>query len=284
MSKLDELEAEREAERVVAEHPFTQLPVCPFAIAEKAEIIVQPKDSSEPGVSGFLVRAGNTFGVQYARNIANDGFIRFTVAHELGHYFLPGHPDKLFPTGEGVHQSRSGFISGDPLERQADCFASALLMPEKLFRPALRRSGQGFAAIQKLVETCRTSVTATAIRYAKFCDDPVAVIMSSASQVEYCFMSDCLKDVRGIQWLKRGDMLPPRSCTANFNKDPINVNEARTDESTCSLDDWFDGSPQVEMNEDVIGLGSYGRTLTVLFTDQSLYDGDNVDDDDNYDE
>jgi Zn-dependent peptidase ImmA (M78 family) len=279
-AKLDTLEAEREAERVVADHPFTQLPICPFAIAEKAGIVVHAKDSTARGVSGFLMRVGDTFGIQYATHIANEGFIRFTVAHELGHYFLPGHPAKLFPNGDGLHQSRSGFISGDPLERQADHFASALLMPEKLFKQAVRRSGQGFSAIEKLVAECRTSITATAIRFAKFSDNAVAVIVSSGNQIDYCFMSDYLRDVRGLQWIKKGDALPSASVTAAFNRDPANVKEARAQEGTCCLDDWFDGGPQVEMNEDVIGLGSYGKTLTVLFTDEALDDDDDYDDDD----
>ena len=268
--KLDLVEAEKEAERVVASHPFTQLPVCPFAIAEKAGIVVQAKRSSEPGVSGFLMRVGDTFGIQYATHIANDGFIRFTVAHELGHYFLPGHPAKLFPNGDGIHPSRSGFISGDPLERQADYFASALLMPERLFKSALRRSGLGFTAIKKLVETCNTSVTATAIRYAKFADDPVAIVVSSGSQIDYCFMSPSIQNMRGLQWIRKGEPLPPRSTTAVFNKDSSNVLEMRSRDGTSYLDDWFDGAPQFEMSEDVIGLGSYGKTLTVLFTEEAF--------------
>ncbi|HEV3436553.1 MAG TPA: hypothetical protein VG122_04300, partial [Gemmata sp.] len=89
---LDLLAAEREAENVVNQHGFSALPICPFAIARKADILIEPKDSDEPGVSGFLMRVGNVFGILYARHIANEGFIRFTVSHELGHYYLPGHP------------------------------------------------------------------------------------------------------------------------------------------------------------------------------------------------
>ena len=36
------------------------------------------------------------------------------------------------------------------------------------------------------------------------------------------------------------------------------------------LDDWLDGAPRMEMKEDVVGLGHYGKTLTVLFTDEAV--------------
>lgn len=53
----------------------------------------------------------------------------------------------------------------------------------------------------------------------------------------------------------------------------------RRAEGSSYLDDWFDGAPQVEVNEDVVGLGSYGKTLTVLFTDEDLEDEDDDEDD-----
>jgi hypothetical protein len=40
------------------------------------------------------------------------------------------------------------------------------------------------------------------------------------------------------------------------------------------LDDWFDG-PDIEISEEVIGLGEYGRTLTVLHA-ESLPDPEAV--------
>mgnify|MGYP000895460139 CR=1 FL=1 len=278
--KLDRIEAEAEAERVLKDHLFPNLPICPFVIAEKAGIIVQPKETSERGVSGFLMRVGDTFGIQYAKHIASDGFIRFTVAHELGHYFLPGHADHLFPTGQGIHHSRSGFISGDRYERQADHFASALLMPASRFRKELDSAGQGFSAIERLANLFKTSLTATAIRYATHTDDAVAVIMSTGSQIDYCFMSDRIRDLRGITWIRKREPVPAGTTTAEFNGDPSNIEEARRDEGTCYLDDWFDGAPQVEVNEDVVGLGTYGKTLTLLFTEEDLDDEDEYCDDD----
>ena len=277
--KLDQQGAEREAEKAFAAHTSGELPICPFTIAKKVDIIIQPKPSSERGVSGFLMRVGNVFGIQYASHIANDGFIRFTVAHELGHYFLPGHAEHLFPNGDGLHKSRSGFISGDRYERQADYFASALLMPENLFRQRANRAGRGFAAIEKLAKEFQTSVTATAIRFTKVTDDAVAVVVSSGDHIDYCFMSDRIRDLRGITWIRKGDLLPDRTPTAEFNADASNVDEARREEGASYLDDWFDGAPRVEVNEDVVGLGSYGKTLTVLFTDEDLQDEDDREED-----
>jgi hypothetical protein len=46
------------------------------------------------------------------------------------------------------------------------------------------------------------------------------------------------------------------------------------------LSDWFDGPHDIEMNEDVVGLGRYGRTLTVLFTSEVLPDEDDRFDED----
>ena len=48
---------------------------------------------------------------------------RFTVAHELGHYILQGQPQECY-----AHRD-SGVYSGS--EKDANSFASALLMPEK---------------------------------------------------------------------------------------------------------------------------------------------------------
>jgi IrrE N-terminal-like domain len=277
--KLARAEAENTAQQIVEECGFTAFPICPFEIAKRHDIHVEPKQSRKPGVSGFLIRVGNAFGIRYAQHIQNEGFIRFTVAHELGHYFLPGHPEKLFPRGDGLHESKSGFISHDPLERQADYFAGALLMPVHQFREAVDSAGSGFAAIEKLAKQCKTSITATAIRYTHFTDDAVAVIVSCGARIDYCFMSDRIRDLRAITWIKKGDFLPTGTATATFNADPSNIEQARRVEGTTIFSDWFDGGPDTEINEDVVGLGAYGKTLTVLHTDEPLDDEDEDDED-----
>lgn len=139
------------------------LPVCPFEIASKHDIEVEPKPTKSDGVTGFLIRVANEFLICHASHLQNEGFIRFTVAHELGHYFIPGHPQALFGDGDGIHESRA-LGSGDQLEQEADGFASALLMPRRQFIAAMRKENAGFGAIESLSKRCKTSITATAIR------------------------------------------------------------------------------------------------------------------------
>src|SRR5262249_47384771 len=147
---------------VLKELGITALPVDPFAIAESREIIVEPKPDTDDGVSGMLLRYGDVFGILYATHIPIEGFQRFNVGHELGHYFLDGHLDHLLKDND-EHASRAGFVSGDPYELEADNFAAGLLMPAGLCRRLIARRDPDLATIEALSGDCRTSLTATAI-------------------------------------------------------------------------------------------------------------------------
>lgn len=58
---------------------------------------------------------------------------RFTLAHELGHYFL----HYLYPEREGTASFNRG--SRNRAETEANVFASSLLMPERAFKQAHER-------------------------------------------------------------------------------------------------------------------------------------------------
>ena len=206
------------AEKVVKEHDIATLPVDPIALARSLGIEVRAKPTHTQGVSGMLLRSGNRFGIAYATHIDNIGFQNFSVAHELGHYFLSGHIDAVLADGD-VHESRAGFASGNRYEMEADHFAAGLLMPRLLFMEAMRTSGEGLTAIEKLASLCRTSLTATGIRYVQCSRDPLAIVLSTGSQINYCFMSDALKEVKGLNWIRKGEGLSRNTTTFAFNQD-----------------------------------------------------------------
>lgn len=255
------------AHEVLTSLKITTLPVNPFAIAERRDILHQEKPGLAAGISGCLMKVGDAFGILYSSRFASEGFKRFTVAHELGHYFLPGHVDALFANGQEFHQSESGFTSDDKYEREADGFAASLLMPKLLFKAVCAKCGEGLDAVETLADLCVTSLTATAIRFAKLCDDPVAVVCSKGDRVQFAFMSKPLQDDRRLTWIRKGSGLPGGTATANFNKDDNNVLKGKRARSTSTLDIWFDGGGDAELNEDIVGLGEYGKTLTILWAD-----------------
>lgn len=259
--------ATQHAEKLLRERGVASLPVDPFALAAAEHITVQAKPDTAPGVSGILMRVGSSFGIMFATHIPNEGFQRFSVAHELGHYFLPGHIDAVFSGDAQVHVSHAGFVSDDPYENEADHFAAGLLMPAPMFHAALVHAEDGLAGIEHLAGLCRTSLTATAIRYTEKATIPAAIVVSTGARIDYCFMSTSLKEFPGLQWLKKGTSLPGGVLTRAFNGNANNIAEGVRDEGTADLRDWFGGERSVEILEEVVGLGSYGKTLTVITCD-----------------
>ena len=53
-----------------------------------------------------------------------------------------------------------------------------------------------------MADLCETSLTATAIRYAELSSDAVAVIVSMGKVIDYCIMSDAMKSLPQLTWLR----------------------------------------------------------------------------------
>lgn len=73
-----------------------------------------------------------------------------------------------------------------------------------------------------------------------------------------------MKSLRQITWLKKGLPVPRGTVTANLNADPGRVARADRDGGDIDIMDWLGGVRSVRATEEVIGLGRYGKTLTVL--------------------
>lgn len=264
MSQLLRLKmAKQKAEAFLKEEGITRLPVDPFAIAASRDIIVEPKADTSDGVSGMLLRHGDSFGILYATHVQNEGFQRFSIAHELGHFILDGHVDHVLPK-DGTHTSHAGFVSADPYELEADHFAAGLLMPSGPFRRAIGRRDPGLAVIEAMAADCRTSLTATAIRYAELCDDAVAVIISTGQMIDYCFLSEAMKSLPELSWLRKGTPVPKGTETARMNGNSDRIMKADRAVNEIDVMDWLGGKRSVLITEEVAGLGRYGKTLTVL--------------------
>lgn len=274
--------ATREAERLLKEWDVQSLPVDPLAIADQHDIVCQGMPSKNSGVSGMFIKSRDAYGILYATHINNEGFQRFSIGHELGHYFLPGHSEAVF-SGGIIHESRAGFVSSDKYESEADQFACGLLMPNYLFDPALELAGDGLEAIKTLEERCGTSLTATAIRYAQRTPEPSAIVVSIGDTVDYCFMSDELKEYPGLSWIKKGSKVPRSPPTYEFNKDNDNVRLANQDAGTIDLGTWFGGDIEGELYEEIVGLGGYGKTLTILSA-SDLPDPEDIEEDEDLEE
>jgi len=263
-----------EAERLIKELGIDALPIQPIAIAERLGILVKPKKTAG-GVSGMLVRYGEEYAISYADHIDNEGFKRFCISHELGHYRLAGHVDAVLAHGD-VHESHAGFVSDDPYEREADHFAAGLLMPDLLFSREMRRLGDGLQAVEALAERCTVSLTAATLRYVEKASVPVAMVVSVGARIDYCFMSKPLLDFDNLTWPRKGQILPSGTATDRFNADPANVRTSQRAEAETEMRDWFGGRRSIRATEEVVGLGSYEKTLTIL---SSEVFADDVDED-----
>lgn len=117
---------------------------------------------------------------------------RFSIAHELGHYFLEKHHAYLVKGG-WTHPSRSEFFSQATVEREADAFAASLLMPSRLMRPLVNSEELSPSRLDQISRQFKTSLVGTAIRSVRLSDFPCALVGIRDGQVAWSFLSESLK-------------------------------------------------------------------------------------------
>lgn len=147
------------AEAVIVDLGITQigdLDVDAIAFDAGVEVVYEALTGCEATLVGVGDRAIATINPSQYR-----GRERFSIAHEIGHWKL--HRGRSFRCR--VDQVEENFASSRDVEKQADTFASHLLMPAGMFNEAIRSAGQpNFKQLGDVAAAFDTSLTATALR------------------------------------------------------------------------------------------------------------------------
>ena len=127
MTPLRLRRARRAAHRVLVDTALER--ATPVPVEQIANVLdVRIVDSELSGASAALIRVGDRARIRVSPRNTYPGQRRFTIAHELGHFVL-GH------SSAHVCNDERATAACDPMqEREADVFASEILMPEHAAR------------------------------------------------------------------------------------------------------------------------------------------------------
>jgi hypothetical protein len=199
---------------------------------------------------------------------------RFTLAHELGHYYIDEHRNALAAGRVAAHASQCEYESPILAEQEADLFAANLLMPAGRFGAKGRGATPGLAGVLSLAQAFGTSLTATAIRYAA-CDVlPCAVVKWDWGGCAWKHLSSATFQARFRRTVDTPSELAEGSPTARAlaREAPAEGDFIQAGTTAAA---WF---PRVRAGEfrdvilieQAIGLGRYG-VLTFLYPEGGRY-------------
>lgn len=115
---------------------------------------------------------------------------RFTLAHELGHYIIDSHRIGLMSGLLEPHHSKTNQKQFYEIEREADYFASCLLMPEERFKKDIFRKKFNFELISSLSKEYNVSITAFAFRFAQIGSHPIMIIYAESGTIKWTYCSE----------------------------------------------------------------------------------------------
>lgn len=115
------------------------------------------------------------------KNTLDDKRKKFTLAHELGHFFIPWHSELLFGCDIAEMDFKNEYA---PKEREANLFAAELLMPTKQFKEEF--SGKiVYNNVSNLANIFEVSFQAALSRCIEFAKEDCMVICSSKKHIKW---------------------------------------------------------------------------------------------------
>lgn len=159
---------------------------------------------------------------------------RFSLAHELGHFFIEAHHEYLRSGGKS-HPSRSEFVASTLLEREADCFAAHLLMPDRLVKPIVNQAPLSAELIIDVADTFECSRVSAALRALECSHFPGAVAAIRNGQIAWIRTSEPLI-TSGVYPGERG---APRSAGAQAAWNEFEAGSILIAERAGWARDWF---------------------------------------------
>ncbi len=143
--------------------------------------------------------------ISYDEDVVVPGRVNFTLAHELGHYFCHRQRQTEFRCSEGQMLDYHGEAS-QKMEKEANVFASYLLMPATDFRKQIDGRTITLELLGGVAERYQTSFTATALKWLELTGEAAMLVVARDEFVCWSYPSKLASSRRA--WLAPGTSVP----------------------------------------------------------------------------
>lgn len=156
----------------------------------------------------FPLRKKGGWAILYNPAIASQGRINYTLGHEWGHYLC-----HRAGASEGFECGVSDVIGATRRqEREADLFASYLLMPLDDFRTQVGRQNMTLDLLRHCADRYEVSFTAAALKWLESTSKSAAVVLATNGFINWCSRSKAAQ--RDGVYFPQGMELPEGSVAA----------------------------------------------------------------------
>lgn len=211
--------------------------------------------------------------ILYNSAVSSEGRKRFTIAHEFGHYILHRQQQDRFECGDDDIETGDG--NDRDIEKEADLFASTLLMPLDDFRKQISGQQISFDLLGHCANRYGVSLTAAALRWTEIAEKRAVLIASRDDHMLWAKSN--------MAALKSGAYFATRKNTIELPADALahsnNAWMASQDQS-IRAQRWFPREPaSMPLTEMTRVAGQYDYTLTLLLMPDAEWQRPRHDDD-----
>jgi hypothetical protein len=208
------------------------------------------------GFDGALVRlAGLPKGIIAVRDSMEKSRKRFTTAHEIGHYLLPGRE-----TETSVCATKDvGFLTdaANDIEQAANEFASELLMPSLALRRIVKRFGVSMNTCKFIRDQFQVSLTAASVKCMEVAERRAALLVFERGIFKRYKRSNYFSETFKPNI---GSPIPEDSLASQ-----LSISGEREKRGSVAADVWIDASvPHMGIDEDSLLMPKYETILTLL--------------------
>ncbi|MCA9036844.1 MAG: ImmA/IrrE family metallo-endopeptidase [Planctomycetaceae bacterium] len=266
--------ATRKGEEISLATGFSEPPIDVFRILESERQFIRAvgEDFGE-SFDGRIRYLGNGFLLCYntrynewlprGRNRPHSKVL-FSIAHELGHFYLDEHRACLV-NNRRAHNSFTEFSSHKLIERQADHFASGLLMPSDLLRPRINMDNHpDFGRVLDVRKDFDVSLTGLLARWTQLSDFPCATVVTLNGVVLFGWVSKAFREI-GCYRVRRTHK-PESRTFRSFVAQNSPVKEYKQKDGYSSTDYWLEYDQRSFETSELYFAIPHSKLIWVLLT------------------
>jgi Zn-dependent peptidase ImmA (M78 family) len=188
---------------------------------------------------------------------------RFTLAHEIGHFVLPGQQEVSAPCKQQRIENWDADLYRPELE--ANRFAAEILMPRGLMAEFVQ-SEPSLESIRSIAQLCGTSLTASAVRLITLTPHRAAVVWSQNQKILWSKLSEGF-----VRWIRKGEVRENSFAAQCYRKQSVPEQLAPVPASAWLYEKGLHEGAQIW--EQSVDLKNYGAVLSLLVIVEAVEKG-----------